>query len=104
MNFQESQAFAARCHKDVLTVTDFMVNKVKPLSDSFNLASDRDVYVHGLYFRAIAWMLSLSKLNEGVDFQPVVSGARTFLEITRNSLINTSSCYAQAWRTDEAKN
>ncbi len=99
MNFQESEAFAARCHQDVLTVTNFMVNKVKPLSDSVNLASDRDVYIHGLYFRAIAWMLSLSKLNEGVDFQPIVSGARSFLEITTDLvLIHYDKTNESGWR------
>jgi len=99
MNFRESEAFASRCHKDVVTVTDFMVQKVKSLSDSVNLASDRDVYIHGLYFRAIAWMLSLRKLNDGVDFQPIVSGARTFLEITTDLvLIHYDKTNESGWR------
>ncbi|MDQ6787252.1 MAG: hypothetical protein M3033_10630 [Acidobacteriota bacterium] len=86
-DFQTSEIFARDCHKELLTVLKFAITKVNPLWEIIILKSDRDVSINGLYLRAIAWMHGLRKLNEGVDVQPVISGARSFLEITTDLIL-----------------
>lgn len=99
MDIRESEAWASRCYQDVQQVGDFMKSKVNPFFDGINKTSDRDVYIHGLFLRAVAWMLSLNNLNHGKHFQAIISGVRSLLEITTDLiLLHYDNTNASAWR------
>lgn len=76
-----------------------MKGAVNPLLERIDKTSDRDANLHGLFLRALAWMLTLDKLNQGRDFQAIISGARALLEITVDLiLLHYDKTNGSAWR------
>ena len=99
MNLEESEIWAKSCYQDVVLVSDFMQLQVNPFFENIAKTSDRDVYIHGLFLRSLAWMLSLRKLNQSRDFQPIVSGARSLLETTVDLvLIHYDKTNSSGWK------
>ncbi len=56
--------------------------ELRPLADQAALKGDEQNHFAGVLHRAIAWALSLSRLDEPYDFQAVVAASRALFEMT----------------------
>lgn len=69
----------------------------------------RDEALKGLWMRAYAWMQTIGKLNDPLDFQAILSGNRALLELVVDmSLLyhdktNTSGWKIFQWNVSEKK-
>jgi hypothetical protein len=72
-------AIAAGLFEDMITLRDFMRDKVRPVVERFD--KERDGTVRGLFLRAQGWLGTLAELKEPQHFQAALAGTRTLLEI-----------------------
>jgi hypothetical protein len=79
---EEEEAMAARFFELIAAVTDYMRQSINPKFDALINPNRRETYIHGLYSRAVAWMMTLKRLDQAVDFQAVMSAVRSLMEIT----------------------
>lgn len=110
MKLEEVEAFASARHAEAVLIADFMQSRVNPLFGHRREGGThhRDAAIYGLYMRALSWMLSLRKLDEGYDFQPVVSGVRSLLEVVVDLVLlhhdkSNSSGWKVMWWGESAK-
>jgi hypothetical protein len=62
-------------------ITRYMSERVAPRLEGILNKSSREQCVHRCFLKALCWMKTLTKLNEGAGFQAVTAGVRSLLEI-----------------------
>lgn len=80
MNLTQEKVTAESCYSLVPVVADFIQKRVHPRFEELASQSLRETYLHGLHSRATAWLMTLRKLDEPVNFQAILSGVRSLLE------------------------
>ena len=81
---EESRAFATGLFQGAQLVSQYMKDRY-PLIESVKIKSEsgyREAALKGLWMRAYAWLQTLAKLNDPLDFQAISVGNRALLEIT----------------------
>ena len=81
---EESKAFATGLFQGAQIVARYMRDRY-PLIEAVIIKSQtghREACLKGLWMRAYAWMQTLEKLNDPLDFQAISVGNRALLEIT----------------------
>jgi hypothetical protein len=81
---EESKAFATGLFQGAQIVARYMKDRY-PLIEAIIIKSQtghREACLKGLWMRAYAWMQTLEKLNDPLDFQAISVGNRALLEIT----------------------
>jgi len=73
---RQAEAFFKSAQLVKLYVDDF----VRPQLDQVLDKSKRDQFLYGLFLRTVGWMKSLYKLNDGSDFQAIVTANRSLFE------------------------
>jgi hypothetical protein len=77
----EAKALASAARAQCTVLRDFMQTSARPLLDRFAQPTEGDVTIKGAFLRVLAWMHSLSRLDDDGDFQAVTSGSRALFEI-----------------------
>lgn len=79
----DTDAFAlgAAHYEDVVTVRDFMTEKVRPVIQRFANNDHGDGTVYGLFLRGLGWLATLAELRHPQHFQAALAGTRTLLEL-----------------------
>src|SRR5205085_7561403 len=99
MNLEASKALAAGFQHGIFLVTNYLKERVNPLQDGLINPQNREDSLRALFLRALAWMLSLEKLNNATDFQSVFAATRAMLEITVDVvLLHHDKTTESAWR------
>lgn len=77
------KAFATGWFRGAKIVADYMHRRYQWINDAINKAETpvRDACIKGLWMRAYAWMQTLARLNDPLDFQAVAIGDRALLEL-----------------------
>ncbi len=81
---EESKAFATGLFQGAQLVSQYMKDRY-PLIEGVIIRSEtgyRETALKGLWMRAYAWMQTIGKLNDPLDFQAISVGNRALLEIT----------------------
>lgn len=81
---EETKAFATGLFQGSQIVSQYMKDRY-PLIEAVIIKSEaghREASIKGLWMRAYAWMQTLGKLNDPLDFQAISVGNRALLEIT----------------------
>jgi hypothetical protein len=81
---EESKAFATGLFQGAQLVSQYMKDRY-PLIEGVIIKSEtghREAALKGLWMRAYAWMQTLGKLNDPLDFQAISVGNRALLEVT----------------------
>jgi hypothetical protein len=81
---EESKAFATGLFQGTQIVSYYMKD-CHPLIEGVIIKSEtghREACLKGLWMRAYAWMQTIGKLNDPLDFQAISAGNRALLEIT----------------------
>jgi hypothetical protein len=76
----DTDAFAAGAalFEDMITLRDFMRDKVRPVVERFD---NEDGTVRALFLRGLGWLGTLSELKHPQHFQAALAGTRTLLEL-----------------------
>lgn len=109
-NIEQTKAFATGLFQGAQIVSTYM-KKRYPLIESVIEKSEtgyRDACIKGLWTRAYAWMNTLGKLNDPLDFQAISVGNRALLEITVDLVLlhhdkTNSSGWRMYWWGESAK-
>jgi len=73
----------------VQIVAIYMDQRVRPLQAGLLANRLRDTVLRGQFLRALAWILSLNRLNDVRDFQALEAATRSLLEIAIDMLLVT---------------
>lgn len=113
MDVQESELRALEAFMNdrlerLIAIVDFMKDSVcLAFEDRQDL---RKAYLHGLFLRALGWVMSQRKLDEGSDFQAVVGCSRALLEIACDMVLvskdqtDTSAFRMRQWEVSAKLN
>jgi hypothetical protein len=71
-------AIAAGLFEDMITLRDFMRDKVRPVVERFD---KEDGTVRALFLRGLGWLGTLAELKHPQHFQAALAGTRTLLEL-----------------------
>jgi hypothetical protein len=98
---EETKAFATGLYRGTQVVADYvkdrwpLIEGVLPKSET----SYRDACLKGLYARVLAWMQTIVKLNDPLDFQALSIANRALLEITVDLiLLHQDKTNSTGWR------
>jgi hypothetical protein len=98
---EETKAFATGLYQGAQVVSDYvkerwrLVEGVLPRSET----GHRDACMKGLYGRVLAWMQTIVKLNDPLDFQALSIANRALLEITVDLiLLHGDKTNSSGWR------
>ena len=97
----ETKAFATGLYQGAQVVANYLKNRW-PLIESVIEKPEtgyRDACIKGLWMRAHAWMQTICKLNDPLDFQAMSVANRALLEITVDLvLLHHDKTNASGWR------
>jgi hypothetical protein len=81
---EQTKAFATGLYQGTQVVADYMKDRWPTINAVMTKADTgyRDACIKGLWSRAHAWMQTLVKLNDPLDFQAISVANRALLEIT----------------------
>lgn len=74
-------ALGAAQFEDVVSVRDFMRERVRPVVQRFAGDGNEDQTIYGLFLRGLGWLGTLAELKHPQHFQAALAGTRTLLEI-----------------------
>jgi len=98
---EETKAFATGLYQGAQVVADYMKNRWPAIQGVIEKPETpyRDVCMKGLWGRAHAWMQTLLKLNDPLDFQAMSVANRALLEITVDLvLLHHDKTNASGWK------
>ncbi|MBS2015186.1 MAG: hypothetical protein JST00_20020 [Deltaproteobacteria bacterium] len=85
----EGRALAEAARAQCTLLRDFMQNSARPYVDRFAQATPEHATVKGAFLRVLAWLHTLSRLDDPGDFQAVCSGTRALYEIVVDLVLLT---------------
>jgi len=98
---EQTKAFATGLYQGAQVVADYvkerwrLIEGVLPKSQT----GHRDACMKGLYARVLAWMQTIVKLNDPLDFQALSIANRALLEITVDLiLLHQDKTNSSGWR------
>jgi hypothetical protein len=98
---EETKAFATGLYRGAQVVADYVKDRW-PLIEGVLPRSEtgyRDACIKGLYARVLAWMQTIVKLNDPLDFQALSIANRALLEITVDLiLLHQDKTNSTGWR------
>lgn len=101
LSIEESKAFATGLFQGAQIVSRYMRERSAAINEA-EIRSQigyKEACVKGLWMRAYAWMQSLEKLGDPLDFQAISAGNRALLEITVDLvLLHSDKTNASAWK------
>ena len=98
---EQTKAFATGMYQGAQLVADYMKDRWPTVNGVFvnSQTGHRDVSMKGLWGRAHAWMQTLTKLNDPLDFQATAVANRALLEITVDLiLLHQDKTNASGWK------
>jgi hypothetical protein len=87
MSLEESKSFATGCYHGVILVTRYMSERVNSLQETLVNPQIRGNCLRGLFYRNLALMIILEKLNDPAGFQSILASTRAMLEITVDMIL-----------------
>ncbi|HEX5703855.1 MAG TPA: hypothetical protein VFX97_11690 [Pyrinomonadaceae bacterium] len=98
---EQTKAFATGMYQGAQLVADYMKDRWPTVNGVIvnSQTGHRDVSMKGLWGRAHAWMQTVKKLNDPLDFQATAVANRALLEITVDlTLLHQDKTNASGWK------